>query len=68
MALASHWHYNLALVYVDCMPIGPLHFIFFFFLIKSKLFSNNSLLLLRLNELVLSIGKLVSKGMTAFAP
>ena len=29
MALASHWHHNLALVYVDCMPIGPLHFLFF---------------------------------------
>ena len=46
------------------MPIG---LFFLLFSIKSKLFSSNSLLLLRLNELVLSVRKPISKGMTVSA-
>ena len=67
VVLVLPWQRSPVWVYADNKPIRPLHFPFFFSM-TSKLLSNNSSLLLGLNDWVLNVGKPVSIGMTASAP
>ena len=65
--LALRWYYNLASVSADNKRTGPSHFLSSL-QSSPNFFVNCSSLSLRLNELVLDVGKPVSKWMTASTP
>ena len=65
--LTLRWHHNLASVSADNKPTRP-HRIFSLLFDQVQTFCSCSSLSLGLNELVLDVGKPVSKRMTALTP